>query len=167
MRRLASLLGVAVMAATAVVIVGGSPASAACPAGNGTIPTTAAKAYSTPSVGGKMFYIDDRDWTDTDDSDGHAGGFWIYEESNGFAGLQRGGDQWVLASDPVNKIAVPYFEERKVTIPGAGPVPPTERTLFRGGFGGGNLAQSTGFHDDCVDKQPNGQPYPRQDKVWV
>ncbi|MDQ1446047.1 MAG: hypothetical protein QOI20_2511, partial [Acidimicrobiaceae bacterium] len=147
MRRLASVLGGALLAASAVIISGGAPAQASCPAGHGTAPTTVAKTY-TVGAGGQTFYVDDRDFDDTDDSDGQAGGIWIYQEANGLGGLQRGGSQWVVAAIPVT---LPYVAPTPVYTPAVGPAPSKGTTLFPTGFGGGSVADAAGEHDDCIE----------------
>ena len=162
MRRLASLLGGTVLAATsAVIISGGTPANAACPAGNGTAPTTASKVYPVAAPTGQTFYLDDRDFDDTDDADGQAGGFWVYEEANGIPDLQRGGTQWYWASVPVT---LPYIGPTPVFTPEVGPVPSRGTTLFPSGFGGGSIAEEAGGVDDCPTIV-NGIQLP-PDKVW-
>jgi len=164
MRRLACLLGVAVLGASAVVITGGAPASASCPKGNGSIPTQPAKTTVIPA-GPKTFYLDDRDYLDDDDEDGYAGGIWLYEESNGYGGLQRGGTQWILRDAPVT---LPLVEVPVIPFPGAGPLPKRDYDLFPNGIGGGSLANNgvLGFEDDCKQKMPGSNQYYPPDTDW-
>ena len=57
-------------------------------------------------------YVDDRDFADIDD-DGNAGGLWIYMETNGVAGLQRGGyglvarPEWPAPDIPPTQVLPP------------------------------------------------------------
>lgn len=86
MRRLGLLAAVAV-ASVGVV----APAATADPCTNyGPLNT------GKHSIGG-LVYVDDRDYFWLDAPEGH-GGIWIYLESNGEPGLQRGGNVLV---DPI------------------------------------------------------------------
>ncbi|HEV7887149.1 MAG TPA: hypothetical protein VGO92_06285, partial [Acidimicrobiales bacterium] len=113
------------------------------------------------SAQGKTFYLDDRDFDDTADdagdpalsatplgsqSDGYTGGTWVYEETGLHTGLQVGATQWVEGSVPGT---LPYVPPQKVSVPGAGPVPPRSQTLFPSGIGGGSVADTTGGKDPC------------------
>lgn len=135
--------GAAVLMAAGLMLAG--TAAAQCEF-DGSVPGTAAHTYSV-SVGGQTFYVDDRDYADADE-DGTAGGIWLYYESNGIAGLQRGGSQVVLDKVPV---MMPYVGPVTVTLPGAGPVPPHTITLFANGFGGGSVADAAGETDPCLE----------------
>jgi hypothetical protein len=136
MRKLASLVGAALLAPVVVIAAGSQVAQAQCPGNDGTIPGTPDRVTAVGPI-----YIDDRDFADLDEDD-DAGGLWIYLESNNVAGLQRGGDQAAfatLAGAGVNP-----------NIPYVGPTPVGPLTLFPNGFGGGSLSETAGSHDDCV-----------------
>ena len=92
-------------AVTALTMLSADPA-AACSRTDGTIPGSEA-SVTTVSAGGKTFYVDDRDHADLDD-DYEAGGIWIYEESNGQEGLQRGGMNWTLDESGVGHMRIPF-----------------------------------------------------------
>lgn len=62
-----------------------------CPEGHGTVPGTDAGTVEVGPV-----YVDDRGLTSLDPSDDReSGGLWIYLETNGVEGLQRGGESVV------------------------------------------------------------------------
>ena len=94
-----------------------------------------------------VFYIDDRG----------VAGVWLYEESNGRPGLQRGGAAWWR--DAVRY--PPYV----APVPVLGPDPDRPvfadgLTLFPGGIGGGTPEQPLDWADDCHDGGP-------PDRLWL
>lgn len=118
------------------------PAGAACEF-DGSIPGTAAKVYTiaTPVA---TFYVDDRDYLDLDD-DNQAGGVWLYLESNGQAGLQRGTQHvafvvFEVGGEPLIPV-IHHFDPTPV-----GPV-----TLFPNGYtvGGWGSRDDIGMGDPC------------------
>jgi hypothetical protein len=143
MRKLASLVGAALLAPIVIVAVGSNVAQAQCPGNDGTVPGTPARVTAVGPI-----YVDDRDFADADD-DGDAGGLWLYLESNNQAGLQRGGDQvWFAVIAGVANPNLPYIPPTQVVPPN--PATPNGLTLFPSGFGGGSLSETAGGHDDCV-----------------
>lgn len=118
-------------------VVGVAPASAQCPAGDGSLPgssdsvTTVGTGDATPYT---TIYVDDRDFADVDD-DGNAGGLWIYIETNEVAGLQRGGEHvgWSYLPRVPQVAPIPVLPPN----PGGLPIFPNGLTLFPNGFGGG------------------------------
>ena len=129
MRRWTRLVASIVL--SAMYAAGGTPAHAYCD-GDGSVPGTSA-SVTTVSAGPATFYVDDRDFADLDGND-ESGGLWIYEESNGESGLQRGGHHWWLDATPsacdVDPIPVLAPDPNR-------PVAPNGITLFPDGFGGG------------------------------
>ena len=150
MRRLSAALGTLLLAGGLAAVAGISPAQAACPAGDGTLPNSGSKVTRVGTGGSTQYttiYVDDRDFLDLDD-DNNSGGLWLYIESNSAAGLQRGGDQVVFnfVNPNVPRInPIPVLPPR----PGGLPVFPNGLTLLPNGFGGGSLSEAAGFHDDC------------------
>ena len=131
-------------------VVTAAPASASCPAGDGTVPGTSSSVTrvgtgdATPYT---TIYVDDRDFADSDD-DGNAGGLWIYLETNEVAGLQRGGERIESPFLP----QPPYVEPIPVLPPNPGglPILPRGFTLFPDGLGGCSLGcNEIGPPDDC------------------
>lgn len=53
--------------------------------------------YQEISAGGQTFYIEDRQFVANDA--GTQDGTWVYQESNGVAGLQRGGASQIVPGD--------------------------------------------------------------------
>jgi hypothetical protein len=141
-----------------LVVAGGSPASAACPAGDGTIPGSGSTVTPVGTGDGTQYttiYVDDRDFADAD-GDGVSGGLWTYIETNSVAELQRGGDQLIF--DFVNP-QIPRVDPIVVLPPDASrPVRPEGLTLLPNGLGGGSLAEAAGEHDDCTTAQ-DGTPW--------
>lgn len=150
MRRMLSGLGVMLLAGGLTAVAGISPANAACPAGDGSLPNSSSKVTRVGTGGSTQYttiYVDDRDYPDLDD-DNNAGGIWLYIESNNAAGLQRGGDHvaFTFVNPNVPRIEpIPVLPPR----PGGAPVFPNGFTLLPNGFGGGSLSEAAGFHDDC------------------
>jgi len=150
MRRLSAALGGLLLAGGLTAIAGISPAHAACPAGDGTIPGSASSVTAVGTRDSTQYttiYVDDRDLADADD-DANFGGLWLYIESNSSRGLQRGGDQVTFTFVNPN---VPRVEPITVLPPNPGglPVLPTGLVLLPNGLGGGSLSEAAGFHDDC------------------
>lgn len=139
------LLALAATSAVATVAFGATPALAACPGADGTVPGQPAKATAAGP-----FYVDDRDFADANDN-GDAGGLWIYMESGVATGLQRGGDQLAfkeIKSRTGQDPAIPYHGA--VVVPVANPTTGQPiLTLFPQGVGGGSLSETAGSHDDC------------------
>lgn len=158
MRRRRLLLTACALAATVMV----APASAQCPSGDGTLPgsdssvTAVGTGDATPYT---TVYVDDRDWADLDD-DGNAQGIWIYIESNGEPGLQRGGQHVSASYLPT----LPRIGPTQVVPPHPGglPILPNGITLFPGGFPppctwGYTTCVPLLPYDDCNTDQ-SGQP---------
>ena len=103
MRRITKLM--ACTALFAIFTLSATPASADCDDSDGSVPGTSGSVMAV-TAGPSTFYVDDRDWFDLDD-DGQAGGIWIYEESNGQDGLQRGGMNWALDDTGVGHWRIP------------------------------------------------------------
>ena len=159
MRRLSTVLGGLLLAGGLISIAGISPASAQCPAGDGSIPdsgSTVTPIGTGDSTKYTTIYVDDRDYPDLDE-DNNSGGIWLYIETNEVAGLQRGGD--MLPFTFVNPNA-PRVEPVPIlpANPGGAPVFPNGFTLFPDGFGGGSLSEAAGAHDDCHTDQ-NDDPW--------
>ena len=142
--------------AIAFVMLSADPASA-CSRTDGSVPGSDASTV-TVAAADKAFYVDDRDYADLDD-DGEAGGVWIYEESNGEPGLQRGGYTWW--QDATQTTCGIYVEPIQVLPPdGSRPVLPNGLTLFPNGFGGGTPECGQWYlGDDCADS-------PTPDRLW-
>lgn len=126
-------------------IVGVVPAAAydeSCPRGDGTVPGTSSSVTrvgtgdATPYT---TIYVDDREFTDLDGDD-DAAGLWIYLESNGIAGLQRGARVHFI-EEFIPRI--PRVEPIPILPPNPGglPVLPRGLTLFPNGFGGGSVSE--------------------------
>lgn len=113
---------------------------------DGSIPGTPPRTYAF-GAGPAVVYVDDRDYADLN-GNGVAGGIWIYLESNGVAGLQRGG---VGVGDGV-PVTVPYLPPHYVIPPDPNrPVLKDGVLIFASGFGGGTVADVAGSYDPCVD----------------
>lgn len=146
-RRRLVLLATSALAA----VVGVAPASADCPQGDGTLPgspssvTAVGTGDATPYT---TIYVDDRDFADLD-NDGNAQSVWLYLESNGTAGLQRGGDQVAMPLIP----RVPWIAPIPVLPPNPGglPILPNGLTLFPNGFGCWGC--ELWWYDDCRTDQ--------------
>ena len=144
MRRQRLLLTACALAATVMV----APASAQCPAGDGTLPgssssvTAVGTGDATPYT---TIYVDDRDLADLDD-DGNAQGIWIYIESNGERGLQRGRSHLVFdVADPdIPYVALPGWPN----LPGP-PFLPHPCCWPPAGVGGEPLSEVVNARDDC------------------
>lgn len=98
--------------------------------------------------GSPVLYLDDRDLLDLDE-DAIAGGLWIYRQSNGVGGLQRGGDTPVFT---IVNPDVPFVSPIPIFSPNPGGLPifPNNGlTLFPEGFGGGSASETAWQHDDC------------------
>lgn len=126
MKRAGFLLGAAVLASLVAV----APASAQCPTGDGTLPGSSASVTAVGTGDATPYgtiYADDRDALDLDD-EGDAQGLWIYVESNGTAGLQRGGDHVAAGYVP----RLPRIGPIPVVPPNPGglPILPNGLTLF-------------------------------------
>lgn len=124
-----------VMLATCALaaVVGVTPASAECPQGDGTLPgsPSSVKAVGTgDATPYRTVYVDDREVVDVE-QDGKDHGIWLYIESNGEAGLQRGGDHVVMPFIP----NIPRIGPMPVVPPNPGglPILPNGLTLFPGG----------------------------------
>ena len=153
-------------AAVLASLVATAPASADCPSGDGTLPGSSASVNAVGLGDATPYgtlYIDDRDALDLD-AEGDAQGVWIYAETNGSAGLQRGGSH--PASD--------YFPEPRRIIgpvyippdPGGVPLLPRGITLFPCGVGtsgsrcqgGPGLGESL-FPADFCRTDADGEPW--------
>ena len=106
---------------------------------DGTIPGTSS-SVTTVETPAATFYIDDRDALDLDD-DGEAESVWIYQESNGVEGLQRGGEApWFVHVQSARATARDALTLHVDPIPVAVPDPddpdgpPRTVTLFPYGF---------------------------------
>lgn len=163
MRRLFSGLGVMLLAGGLTAVAGMSPAKAECPAGEGTLPGSSNTVTPIGTDDGTQYttvYVDDRDFTDSDDNSSVAGGLWLYVETNKTRGLQRGGDHVVFTLHPALNPNVPRVEPIRVLPAGGGvglPVPARDVILFPNGIGGGSLSELAGFHDDCKTDARNNQ----------
>jgi len=149
MRALAKVLVSGAVASASVVSLFAAPGAYAdgnCGATGGTVPGTPAQTITVDASPAAVLYIDDRDFLDLD-GDGVGGGLWVYLESNGQPGLQRGGEEAVLSSVPVG---VPFIGPQSIDVPTD---PPTHVvTLFPDGVGGsGNLAEAAGDVETCPD----------------
>ena len=135
-------------------LIGAAPASAQCPDSDGTLPgssdsvTRVGTGDATPYT---TVYVDDRDYADLDD-DGTAGGLWIYIETNGMAGLQRGGGHVAFSfADPeVPAVVIP---PQPPTIPG-GPYWPSPIPITVGGW---HLSEGLGFPDKCTTDEDGNE----------
>ena len=151
MRRLSAAIGTLLLAGGLAAVAGITPAHAACPAGDGSLPNSGSKVTRVGTGGATQYttiYIDDRDVLDLDE-DNNTGGLWLYIESNSTAGLQRGGDQVAFTFVNPN---VPRVNPITVVPAGGGvglPAPAKDVVLFPNGFGGGSLSEAIGLHDDC------------------
>lgn len=102
----------------------------------------------------QSIYIDDRDGFDLD-GDGEAGGLWIYAESNGSAGLTRGGE-WIghtlvgLLPEIEPIYVLPADPDR--------PVHPGPVTLFPEGVSPGEYPVWS--DDPCVEYDADGNQIP-------
>lgn len=142
------LFGCCAMAA----VVGVVPAAASddgCPTGDGTVPGTSSSVTRVGTGDATQYttiYVDDREFTDLDGDD-DAAGLWIYLESNGIAGLQRGAEVHFMEEfvpGPPRVEPIPILPPN----PGGLPILPRGLTLFPDGFGGGSFGQ-VGPYDPC------------------
>ena len=138
-------MAVAAGAVASFVMLNGDPA-AACSRTDGTVPGSSASVVAA-SAGGRTFYVDDRDVADLD-ADGEAGSIWIYEESNGESGLQRGGESWWY--DAMPGICQQVGPTQVLAPDPDRPVAPNGITLFPDGFGG-DCDYDHSYSDPCVD----------------
>ena len=161
MKRTGFVLSAAVLASLVAV----APASAECPTGDGTLPGSSASVTTVGTGDATPYgtiYVDDRDWLDLDD-DGDAQGLWIYVESNGTAGLQRGGRHVAAGYVP----EVPRIDPIRVPPnPGGLPILPNGLTLFPCGLGysGSRCSGGPGIHEWFLSRDPcrtdaSGQPW--------
>ena len=110
-------------------------AAGACSRTDGTVPGSSATVIEVPA-GVTTFYVDDRDYPDLD-NDGEAGGIWIYEESNGESGLQRGGSGAWWEEHMPGTCELPLGPTPVLEPDPNRPVLPNGIVLFPHGFGGG------------------------------
>ena len=161
MKRAGFVLSAAVLASLVAVV----PASANCPSGDGTLPGSSASVTAVGTGDAtpyRTIYVDDRDTLDVDD-DGDAQGLWIYVESNGTAGLQRGGEHVAAGYVPRPRIdPVPVLPPN----PGGLPILPSGLTLFPCGFqfSGSRCTMRPGLPtdvlpDDQCRTDASGQPW--------
>lgn len=152
MRR-SPLIAVAILLSGAAVV--RDPAAAGC-GYRGTLtpePTTItigqgdAEPYRT-------IYVDDRNYNPLSPTDEEQHGIWVYAESNGAAGLQRGAQHPLVEYVPelpwIGPIVVippdrnrPVLGNGLTLFPGHGPSPP---------------AEIIGWYDGCVEYGGEGQP---------
>lgn len=154
------VLGAAVLAS----LVATAPASASCPTDDGTLPGRSASVTAVGTGDATPYgtiYVDDRQLLDFDDED-DGQGVWIYAESNGTAGLQRGGRP--LASELVP--VLPRIDPIYVPLnPGGLPLLPPGITLLPCSFQlSGTRCQGVPLRDallppDYCRTDASGQPW--------
>lgn len=137
-------------AAISMVAVANAAPAGACSRTDGSVPGTSASAI-TVSAGPATFYVDDRDYADLD-NDGEAGGIWIYEESNGLSGLQRGGSGAWWEEHVPGTCELPLGPTPVLEPDPNRPVLPNGIVLFPHGFGGGGGCWSWyESYDPCAE----------------
>lgn len=139
MNRRTIAAAIAVPIAAAGIVLSAPSSHAACGATEGTVPGSGPNTYS---FGGQL-YVDDRGGFVDLDGNGGAGGLWIYRETNGTPGLQRGGDPQgytVIADTGLLPRVSPT------------PIPVIGGTLFPNGMprNGATWSEELGVRDRCV-----------------